>query len=341
MCPISHPTIFTDRIISVVSDIPRNCFYTLTAKNYISIYKPNGDKSIEHVQTISNLYKAAQDKAPGSTALTPKNFQIIALHVVDQSESRGGVQLLAITTNGVRLYFSPSLSYNYSYGPSTSFASGARTLQLIHVRLPPPNLLHPDEQSNPYRPPVAAYGASQAPPPPTSRPYIVSTLENSCYAEGLTIAAQQGDTDGTDYILCMAPDLTRIGSLGQLNLSQQQPPVQQLAYPTAYGSYNSSSGTNQKQLTEYATLLAIPGRTWAMATVPRGFSVSIPSGTPAPVVTNELATQFGEAPHQFMILTNVGLTFLAKRRALDYLKAVIEELQSEGNVQSIIEFRDR
>lgn len=42
-----------------------------------------------------------------------------------------------------------------------------------------------------------------------------------------------------------------------------------------------------------------------------------------------------------MILTNVGLTFLVKRRALDYLRAVIEEAQSEGAVQPIIEFRDR
>jgi nuclear pore complex protein Nup155 len=42
-----------------------------------------------------------------------------------------------------------------------------------------------------------------------------------------------------------------------------------------------------------------------------------------------------------MILTNVGLTFLIKRRGLDYLKAVIEEVQTEGVVQPIIEFRDR
>jgi len=59
------------------------------------------------------------------------------------------------------------------------------------------------------------------------------------------------------------------------------------------------------------------------------------------LVINELATQFSEPSRQFMILTNVGLTFLVKRRALDYLKAVIEEVQAEGVVQPIIEFRDR
>ncbi|KAJ6604576.1 nucleoporin [Mycena vulgaris] len=322
-----------DRILSVVSDLSRNCFYTLNTKNSISIYRPDGDKSLQHVQTITNLYKAAQDKAPGSAALTPKAFQIVALHVVDQSESRSGIQLLAITSNGVRLYFSPSMGYSYSYGGASTQASGSRTLQLMHVRLPPPNLLHPDEQAHPYRPPVASYGASHAPPPPPSRPYIVSALESSCYVDGLTIAAQPGDTDGTDYILCMSPDLTRIGTLGQLNL----PPMTPVHQPP---QYNNPSIINRPPLTEYATLLAIPGRTWAMAPVPLSGSASGSSSTPVPAVTNELATQFSANPRQFMILTNVGLTFLIKRRALDYLKAVIEELQSEGNVQPIIEFRD-
>ncbi|KAJ7783706.1 nucleoporin [Mycena maculata] len=322
-----------DRILSVVSDHSRNCFYTLDAKNNIAIYRPDGDKSLQHIQTITNLYKAAQDKAPGSAALTPKAFQIVALHVVDQAESRTGIQLLAITTNGVRLYFSPSMGYSYSYGGASNQASGSRTLQLTHVRLPPLNLLHPDEQTHPYRPPVTSYGASHAPPPPTSRPYIVSALESSCYVDGLTIAAQPGDTDGTDYILCMSPDLTRIGTLGQLNLPQM-PSMQQATY------YNNPSITNRPPLTEYATLLAIPGRTWAMAPVPLAGNASGSLGAPVPAVTNELATQFSTNPPQFMILTNVGLTFLIKRRALDYLKAVIEELQSEGNVQPIIEFRD-
>ncbi|KAJ6575033.1 nucleoporin [Mycena capillaripes] len=320
-----------ERILSVVSDLSRNCVYTLNTKNSISIYRPDGEKSLQHVQTITNLYKAAQDKAPGSPALTPKTFQIVALHVVDQSESRTGIQLLAITSNGVRLYFSPSMGYSYSYGGAGSQASGSRTLQLMHVRLPPPNLLHPDEQAHPYRPPVASYGASHA-PPPQSRPYIVSALESSCYVDGLTIAAQPGDTDGTDYILCMSPDLTRIGTLGQLNLPQL-PPIQQ-------PQYTNTPLANRPPLTEYATLLAIPGRTWAMAPVPLTGNASSSSGAPVPAVTNELATQFSASPRQFMILTNVGLTFLVKRRALDYLKAVIEELQSEGNVQPIIEFRD-
>ncbi|KAH7928555.1 nucleoporin [Leucogyrophana mollusca] len=328
-----------DRIVSVVADLSRHCFYTLTAKNTISVYRPNGEKAIQHVQTMSNLYKSAQEKAPGSPVLTPSNFSIIGLHVLDPAESRSGVQLMAVTLNGVRLYFAPSAGgYSYSYTPSSSNASAAsRPLQLIHVRLPPSNLLHPDEQSIIFRPAISYGAARAAQPPPTSRPFVISGLENSCYLDGLTISAQPGDTDGTDFLLCTAPDLTRIGTLGQLNLPQQhQMPSQQ---PTYGGAPYNSGGNQRPPLTEYATLLAIPGRTWAMASVPRS-STAASSSTPSPVVTNELASQFSETPRQFMILTNVGLTFLAKRRALDYLKAVIEEVQAEGAVQPIIEFRD-
>lgn len=335
----------------MVSDIPRNYFYTLTARNGIAVYRPTTEKSIEHVQTIHNLYKTAQEKAPGSPALTPQYFQVIALHVIEQSESRAGVQLVAITTNGVRLYFSPS-SYGFGYSSYSSTSSGtsARPLQLIHVRLPPTNVLHPDELSKPYRPPVATYGAPQIAPQATTRPFIVSALQNSCYFEGLTIAAQPGDTDGTDFILCMSPDLTRIGSLGQHHLTQNHlpaPPQQQQLHlqgqqAVQYGSnpYGGTSVAHRPPLTEDAVILAIAGQTWAMANVPKS-SLALGSSTPVPVVTNELAYQFSEDPRQFMILTNAGLTFLVKRRALDYLRAVVEEVQAEGNVQPIIEFRDR
>jgi nuclear pore complex protein Nup155 len=92
---------------------------------------------------------------PGSPALTPSNFQIIALHILDPEESRTGVRLMAITMHGVRLYFSPStLAYGFSYAQSPSATGSGRPLQLIHVWLPPPNLLHPDEQSSPHRPPT-------------------------------------------------------------------------------------------------------------------------------------------------------------------------------------------
>jgi nuclear pore complex protein Nup155 len=151
------------------------------------------------MQTISDLCKSAQEKTPGSPALTPSTIQIVALHIMDLGEARTGVQLIAITMNGVRLYFSPSTSaYTFSYAPTPSAVGSVQHLQLIHVRLPPPNLLHPDEQSSPHR---SGYNNTtrNSPPQPPSRPFIVSGLENSCYQDGLMVSAQPGDAGGTDF----------------------------------------------------------------------------------------------------------------------------------------------
>jgi nuclear pore complex protein Nup155 len=322
-----------DRIVSVVSDPSRNLFYTLTANSTISVYHPTTNRSVQLSQTIQNLYKLAQEKAPGSPVITPKHFHIIALHVITQEETRTGLQLVAITINGVRLYFSSSAS-PYSYYPGND-PRVQRPLQLIHVRLPPADLLHPDEQSNPYFSGGTGY-PTRHPQATTSRPYVLTELENSIHTAGLTIAAHPGDTDGTDFILCMSPDLTRVGALGQT-----PPQASQLA-GTPFGA---GTGSQRPPLTERAALLAIPGRTWGMAALPRSKNAiaftSPDSNAPMPVVTNELAYQFLEPPRQFLILTNVGITVLAKRRALDWLRDALEEVQAEGNVQPIIDFRDR
>ncbi|KAG5647653.1 hypothetical protein DXG03_009006 [Asterophora parasitica] len=323
----------SDKISILVPDNDRSCFYALTNKG-VSIYKPNGEKSVQHMQTISNLFKAAQDKAPGHPALTPDKFEIRSLHVIEPVESRSGLQFFAMTTSGVRLYFGPTNMSSYTYGPSTS---SARPVQLIHVRLPPTNLIHPETPIHPYRPAIPGYTTTQ-PNRPTPRPFPIMALEDSQYFRGLTVAPHPGDRDGNDYVLCMSPDLSRIGTLGQVNLPQQQ--QQQQQPPLPHELYRNNVGDGRPTLTEYATLLCIPGRTWAMAKLP---PVTIASATregPAPTALNELATQFGEKPCQFMLLTNVGLSFLAKRRSVDFLRAILEEIQTEGNVQPLVEFRD-
>ncbi|KAF5374778.1 hypothetical protein D9758_000357 [Tetrapyrgos nigripes] len=309
-----------DRVLSVIADPDRDYLYTLSGKNIISVYKPTTEKTVQHIQTLSSLYKATQEKCPASPAINPQTFQIVSLHPVAPS-ARNTIHLVAITTNGVRLYFSPSSSYSYG------ISSQSRSLQLTHVRLPPSNLIHPDEQEHPSRPsqpPI--YGAPQGHTPNQSRPYVLSNIENACYIDGLTLAAQVGDVETVDYLLCMSPDLTRFGSFEQLNL----PPS---AATQAY--YPGQTGGNKPPLTEYATLLSIQGRTWAIAPVvqPPRDEVS-----PAVATINELATQSGESPRQVMVLTNSGVSILVKRRALDYLKAVLEEYQNESNSQPMSEF---
>ena len=234
-----------------------------------------------------------------------------------------------MTSNGIRLFFGPTV-YG-SYGTS----SGARPVGLIHVRLPPTNLVHPDEHTVSQRPTTTIYGAPTSNSQQTKRPYVVSKLSNACYFNGLTLATQAGDTDEADYIMCLAPDLTHIGNLGQVNVPSQVPQPQ---YASAYS--NNAPASNRPSLVEAGTLESVSGNACMVASLPHQ-SLVLPANTPAPSAINELATEFSEPTAQFLVLTNSGLTFLVKRRAIDYLKAVLEELQSGGNVQPIIDFRDR
>ncbi|KAH8099410.1 nucleoporin [Cristinia sonorae] len=306
-----------DRIVLLSYDSWRNVFYALTANNSILVYKPNGEKVVQHLQTLSNLYKAAQDKAPGSPALTPKAFVIVSLHPIEPSRSPNGVQLMAFTQNASRLFFAPTMGYSYG-GPTNT----GRPLQLVHVRLPPPNLLHPDEQSPDPRNPRRV-------DPSGSRPFIVSGLEPVCYSAGLTVAAQPGDSDASDFFLCLSPDLPHIGSFQQ---------------PAHLSNMYAPSGQTRPPLVEKATLLTMPGRTWDLAVVPRpsvSAAADTPAECPAPVLINDLATQFSEPPRQFMILTNVGMTHLVKRRPLDALLDVVEEFRADNNnAHSLMQFRD-
>ncbi|TRM60230.1 Non-repetitive/WGA-negative nucleoporin C-terminal-domain-containing protein [Schizophyllum amplum] len=312
----------TDQIRSVVADPDRNMVYTLTASNSIGVYRLGAEKKLDHVQTMSSLFKHAQDKAPAAPALTPQNFELSALHVIEPKESRMGIQLMAVTKNAVRLYFAPAVSY-YSYG---TYGGGGRVLQLLHVRLPPANLPHPHRQT---RSSLRGQPSAANAHVPT---FVVSTVENAAYANGLLVASQPA-SDTNDFILCLSPDLTRIGNLGQLAHNHNQPPQ-----PTYSGAL-TTGGPPRPPLTEQAVLLDIPLGTWAIAPV-KTSAPPAPPETQLPTVINELASQAGESPPQFMIMTSEGLVFVIKRRTIDYLQAIIEDYETNRDIQPMLSFRD-
>lgn len=171
---------------------------------------------------------------------------------------------------------------------------------------------------------------------------MVKNLEYSVAEAGMLVATQAGDSDGYDYIFALAPDLTRVGNLGQVNSPQPPPPQQQ---QPQYGSiYPSMAGPSRPPLTERSHLILLRGHTWDIAALPRPTLVAAaasPPDSPAPVLINDLATQFSEPYRQVLVLTDIGLTFYTKRRPIDSLKDVVEEFAVMGNAQPLISLRDR
>lgn len=324
-----------------MADLDRNIIYSLSEQNWISLWKPQPNKGLQKIQTLSNLNKQAQDRAPGAPALV-QGIRLLSLHVIDSRESRMGVQLMALSSNGVRLYFSPAPNTGYgAYGYAPQYGSAdSRQLHLLHVRLPPANLLHPDEQFRPQRMANSAYGASQQ--AQQSMPtYIVKELTSASYVNGLLVAAQPSDVDGKDFILGISPDLSRTANLGQTQPQPGPPGPPPAPYYASNAPYYSQAVTTRTPLTEQATLLYIEGTIWAIAASQCGsLHLHSPEASLEPLATNELATQFSQPRQEFIIVTNVGISHLVKRRVLDYLNDALEEVHTEGSLQPILDFKE-
>ena len=197
-----------ERIICLASDHERNCVYSLSENNWIPVWKTKPNKSLRETHTLSNLQNQAQDKARGAPALV-QGFRLLSLHVISQRESKPGIRLVALSQDGVKLYFSTlSMGYvGYGYGPPQYGSYDSGQLQLVHVRLPPLNLLHPDEQFGPQRPNAYGVAAQQL---PNSTVCVVRELTTMLYVNGLLIASPQSDVDGKGFILGVSPDLSKI-----------------------------------------------------------------------------------------------------------------------------------
>jgi nuclear pore complex protein Nup155 len=128
--------------------------------------------------SFRDLYKLAQEKVPGSPAITPRHFHVIALHVIAQEE----ISFTNDDHHRHREWHSSVFLHRLAHIASDATCIQC-PLQLVHVRLPPTNIRHPDEQSNPYFSRGATCASRHPQSPPTSRPYILSEPGIQCWPD--------------------------------------------------------------------------------------------------------------------------------------------------------------
>ena len=94
--------------------------------------------------------------------------------------------------------------------------------------------------------------------------------------------------------------------------------------PGTISAYLQSSQPTRPPFREYASILELPAKTWAIAhlktpQMPPFAKGSIPSW-------NDLVTQFTAYPDQFLVLTNDGLSVTIKKQAVDTLRELIKSM---------------
>lgn len=304
------PTVYsnlTDKIVSLKVDDERNYLYAYTTTNCsLTVYSlgPSGANQITQVGNIPSLPRAVTPLVPPSPSarkFTQKDsFGIAGLHVVPRSESRY-ISLVAVTFLGLRIYLAdgPSSGYGSSFG-----------FRVVHVRFPPPET----EAEN------------------------MGDVASSSYLNGAFLCAYGSDT-AQDYhpVVGASVDLGRLtkaqAGIGAGGGSQQNGGM------TVHGGQQMGNIYNpypapRPPLSEFSNALSVGGTTWALKHMIKASSILQHGGAPGgpiwnnastyPTTLNALATQFTEPPDQFVVLTNIALTFVVRRRTTDVLRLVLE-----------------
>ncbi|CAO3688764.1 unnamed protein product [Rhizopus stolonifer] len=122
---------------SLFVDNERQLLYILNFNSDIEIIHlaNNGYDSIfKHTKVIDHVQQMCRQQ---QKIFSRDEFTIVSLHVISKEESQK-INLMAMTTGGFRLFFTGHPSYVRLFSPTGLPDDKPTTLELAHVRLPPP-----------------------------------------------------------------------------------------------------------------------------------------------------------------------------------------------------------
>lgn len=306
---------------SLSIDHSRSLLYALHSKKSISAFsipsQPNA--ALQPITTLRDLHRTASLISPNNASLLrQEDFAIVSLQPIHSEESRT-ICLLAVTSNGVRLYFTNQRSGYRAFTTPSSNLSSSSTLELLYVRPPPANGLNPSPT-----PPTAPGFGEQGDYPPVQPP--LQHLSHALYRNGVMLAAGPYPYEaGLDNVLGINRSTATSTLLSNTSVSAG----------VVAGSSNAlvPSSTTQANAVpadaaEQATDVLVHGATWALAEVPRPQSASL----------NPLVRQMTSLPRTFLVLTSSGLTVLVERRPIDLLRDLLERSSAaagSGNAEAV------
>ncbi|GAA6013660.1 hypothetical protein JCM10207_004806 [Rhodosporidiobolus poonsookiae] len=287
-------------IVSLEVDDERGLFYTLLRNSTIGMYQlpstapgKQFDGPPTRVATSGDLVRTANMLLPNNPSV--KNFRIVELEIVSPKEGGNAkIGLVAVTSTGVRLYFTHQRR-GYYYGGTSS------VLELCHVRPPPAPSAQGQPQPQPGQQQVQQGNAIP----------FTSIIQAKHSSGGLLLAANNLTPD-LDVLLACAPD---VASSARAIADAQSGAV-----------VSSGASTAARPFTEVAGTIEIPGRTWDMAEItPRALAAAA-----GPTALNELATQPTQPRREWVVLTNMGANVVSRMRPVDTLVEVLEGIGMAG-----------
>ncbi|KIM34387.1 hypothetical protein M408DRAFT_94881 [Serendipita vermifera MAFF 305830] len=294
----------SDKIVSLMIDDERNYLYAYTLTNCsLTVYSlgPSGSNQITQVGNIPSLPRVITPFVPPSPSarkfVAKDTFGIAGLHVVPRSESRY-ITLVAVTFLGLRIYLAD--------GPSSGYGSSSG-FRVAHVRFPPPET----EAEN------------------------MGDVAASSYLNGAFVCAYGSDAaQDHNPVVGASVDLGRLIKAQAGGGSAQQTGAMTMHGGQQMGNIYNPYPAPRPPMSEFSNVLSVGGRTWALARMIKASSIVQHGGVSNnsiwqntsnyPTTLNTLATQFTEPPDQFVVLTNIALTFVVRRRTTDVLRLVLE-----------------
>lgn len=320
----------------VCIDSTRNVIYTLHKGTEIEIHHLSSQdvsKAPVKIARARDICRHANMICPNTTLLQPNEFRITWMMPLGLGESKS-IHLVAVTSKGVRLYFTNqrggwrALS---GYASTSSLSSNAESsaptcLELIYVRPPPPAgqtqsaeggmTVQQSQQQQQQSNMQGNTSYTQALSTSDFAPHqpIINGVNHAYYSDGIFLAASPYSLEPTgslDCILCVTRAIPSV-DVGRAPSMATVPANMGMGGNTA----SHSGGTD---LADVATDLVVQGATWAIAEVSRKTMVKRVEDRLHP-----LAVQMLQPPRVFLVLTSSGLFVLIEQRPIDTLKGLLQ-----------------
>ena len=275
-------------VTQMVADDSRKLLYTLSSKSTIRTFhmKTNGVLDLVITNTLKDMLTQLGHIASQSQLISARTT-IVSISPISSREA-SKLHIMATTSTGCRVFISAT---SYGWSVSTDSSRPPSSMQIQHVKFPPPDnsLPRPSPQQDSTQ--MINYNNNQG--LNSSSTALLPTRSAIRYPPGYFFCFVAKDSQATDALFISAPESGRIAKRPDANNLSKYPELGQWL--------------NLGSRAEDVGLASAP---FSAISSPVGFG-------------NELAVQYDYPASEVAILTNTGVHMLRRRRLVDIFATAI------------------